>query len=150
MEELVGQIIDQVLINEDQSILAFKTDDGRIIAYNTYGGCCSETWFADIIGLDSLLGYRPRSSDNLVNAYNKELRRIISVEESDMTWYNVEDGRSRQQYDSPYGYKITTHMGRISIAFRNSSNGHYGGDIRLFEDDLPKKMTPIIDNDWSA
>ncbi len=133
MKELIGKKIVGLRINQDQSILAFDTDQG-IVAYMTDADCCSETWFADITGVDALIGGTVQTADE------------VSLE-----GYNVEDGRTRQEEDSAYGIKLTTERGYVDIVFRNSSNGYYGGDIYLLDRDLTDAdvMTHISD-DWHA
>lgn len=131
MKELIGVKIFGLRINEDQSILVFDTDRGAI-AYEVWGDCCSETWFADITGVAALIGGNVRA-----------------VEDVNMDGYNTLDGRTRQEYDLAYGVKLTTDKGYADIVFRNSSNGFYGGDIELLRGDLPEGLTAITD-DWSA
>lgn len=131
MKELIGKKISGLRINEDQSILMFDTDQGAV-GYVTYGDCCSETWFADITGVSAMLG-----------------GTVQTAEEVSMDGYNVEDGRTRQEYDEAYGYKLTTDKGYADIVFRNSSNGYYGGSIELLKRGLPDGMTAIVD-DWHA
>lgn len=131
MKKLIGKKITGLRINEDQSVLAFYTDQG-VIAYETRGDCCSETWFADITGVSALLG-----------------GTVQTANEVSMDGYNVKDGRTRQEYDEAYGVKLTTDKGYSDIVFRNSSNGYYGGSIELLKRELPDGMTAITD-DWHA
>lgn len=131
MKELIGKKITGLRINEDQSVLAFDTDQG-VIAYDAWGDCCSETWFADITGVGALIGGTVQTAD-----------------EVSMDGYNVEDGRTRQECDEAYGYKLTTDKGYADIVFRNSSNGYYGGSIELLKRELPEGMIAITD-DWRA
>ena len=131
MKELIGKKIIRLRISEDQMELAFDTDQGEI-AYQTYGDCCSETWFADITGVRSLIG-----------------GTVSASEEVDMDGYNVDDGRCRQDYDQAYGWKITTDKGYADIVFRNSSNGYYGGDIELMQSPS-SGATIVITDDWEA
>ena len=131
MKELIGKRITQISVNDDQSILSFATDGGTV-SYQTYGDCCSESWFADITGVDALLGGTVQSAD-----------------EVNMDGYNVEDGRTRQVYDEAYGWKLRTDKGYADIVFRNSSNGYYGGWMELFGGALPDTMVTIFE-DWSA
>jgi hypothetical protein len=131
MKELIGKKIAGLRINADQSVLVFDTDQG-VIAYDAWGDCCSETWFADITGVSALLGGIVQTAD-----------------EVSMDGYNVEDGRTRQEYDEAYGVKLTTDKGYADIVFRNSSNGYYGGSIGLLKRELPEGMTAIED-DWHA
>lgn len=131
MKELVGKTITEILVNEDQSILTFNTDKGHV-SYETWGDCCSETWFADILGVKSLLGFK-----------------VISSEVMDLSLV-PDDDRSRQEYDQFYGVKLITEKGYVEIIYRNSSNGYYGGNMGLMREPyiLPD-MTAITD-DWSA
>jgi len=131
---LVGRKIEAVWVDcEEQKYLHFATDQGPIY-YGTSGSCCSETWFADIFGVEALLEGGP----------------ILKVEVApDKT--KVRDGRSRQQVDEIYGFTLTTSHGRCDIAFRNSSNGWYDGSIVL-SPNLPAHRVPWqrITGDWSA
>jgi hypothetical protein len=131
MKTLLGKTITTVSVNDDQSILVFGTNDGPV-AFYAEGDCCSESWFADITGFDALLG-----------------GTVAEIEEVSMEGYNVEDGRSRQDCDEVYGYKIKTDKGHSTIAFRNSSNGCYGGWLGDHTGPLPENLTSITD-DWSA
>lgn len=131
MKELVGKKIKALSINEDQSMLRFDTDVGPV-DFCAFGDCCSESWFADITGVDALIG-----------------GLVASADEVGMDGYNVNDGRGRQEEDSAYGYKITTDKGYADVVFRNSSNGYYGGWIEPVEKPSDDAMTPIT-ADWRA
>lgn len=139
MKELIGKIVNRIFVSRDQYILSFELNDGTFISYITESDCCSETWFADIVGCLSLIKQPSRYA-----------RNITDVRESDMDWYNVNDGRERQDYDQAYGYTIFSNRGTCKIAFRNSSNGYYGGYITLFEGELPSDMIEITEDEWSA
>ena len=112
MKKLIGKTVKSIYIDrESQEYLKFRTDTGDFV-YKTDGDCCSETWFADIIGIASLLN-----------------EKIINVEEIEMP--ECTDNRTRQEEDVIYCYKIQTCKGHTDIIFRNSSNGYYGGEIGL-------------------
>lgn len=130
MKELIGKKINKILVNSDQSVLIFDTDQGDV-AYETYADCCSETWFADITGVAALLG-----------------GTVATVEEVDIEV--VEDGRTRQEEDCFYGVKIVTDKGHAAIVYRNSSNGYYGGSADYTANfTRPADLTEISE-DWSA
>ena len=136
MDKLIGRVIQKIEVDKhEQQYLVFETDVGRLV-YCAYGDCCSESWFADITGVDALLG-----------------GRVVAVEGVDMGWVSEEkDKRCRQEHDQLYGYKLTTDKGRAEIVFRNSSNGYYGGWIDEVEEihkDGPAEFETITD-DWSA
>ena len=130
MNELIGKIVSGLRVGEDEHVLVFDHPDGTFTAYEAWGDCCSETWFADITGVSALLG-----------------RQVTAAEDVDMP--NVEDERCRQEYDRFYGVKLYTDRGIVDIVYRNSSNGYYGGAIDLYAGKLPDDLTAITD-DWQA
>ena len=133
MKELIGKKIKRIFVNEDQSVMFFETDKVNF-AYSVGGDCCSESWFADVIGTNFLL-----------------TGTVVKVEEVNMYGYNVDDGRTRQECDEAYGYKIFTDKGQADIIFRNSSNGYYGGYLNDVEIDVDIPATAKeITEDWSA
>lgn len=132
MDELLGKTVRQLKVNEDQSLLVFETSDGTVM-YETEGDCCSETWFADITGVDALLG-----------------GQVTKVEEVSIDLLNDGKDRTRQEYDQGYGVNLTTTKGYVNIVYRNSSNGYYGGSIRRIDRlQSPVALTEIT-QDWSA
>jgi hypothetical protein len=60
------------------------------------------------------------------------------------------DGRTRQEEDAAYGYEITTTKGVVSLAFRNSSNGYYGGWAEAISAKPNTEWHEITTNDWRA
>ena len=132
MEKLVDKVIRLLKVNDDQSVLVFDTDDGAIV-YETEGDCCSETWFSDILNIS-----------NIIN------ETVIAVRKLELP--DVEDDRSRQEYDRVYGFALDTKKGSCEVIFRNSSNGYYGGSIDLRTLPIPEGMglTTIGSDDWEA
>lgn len=126
----MGQRIDGIYVSDGENELLLQTD-GPNVCLGTYGDCCSETWFADITGVTSLLDGNVKS----IEALND-----LPVGSED---------RSRQDYDLVYGFRIHTHKGSGDIIFRNSSNGYYGGNIEPTSDLNPARMTRIT-SDWRA
>ena len=81
------------------------------------GDSCSETWISDIFGFSKLKG------------------KLLQVQEIKLTKsevYSLEDGRARQKEDKIYGYRFITELGTSVVAFRNSSNGYYGGSLEKY------------------
>ena len=104
-----------------------------IALITTDAECCSETWFADICGA--------------VAAYSGIITAARWLDLPD-----VNDDRSRQEFDQVYGFEIVTTNGPVTFAFRNSSNGYYGGDaLRLPLDEVANFAWRLITtNDWQA
>lgn len=132
MKELIGHKIFDVEVGEEERALRFTTDTKPII-YDTYGDCCSESWFSEVISLDSLINHT-----------------VASVEELFLPQY--QDGNTRQMFDQIYGYKLATEAGYIDIVFRNSSNGYYGGSCHLDDGRCEIKNWYSIKHlpDWTA
>lgn len=132
-DKMVGQTTSALMVNADQTALYFVLKSGKIVLFDTYGDCCSTTWFADINGVDNLIG-----------------AEVVSVEEVEMPDAE-DDDRGRQEVDKFYGIKITTDRGYVDIVYRNSSNGYYGGDVIAGDAAaLPDGLVEIRENDWRA
>ena len=127
---LVGKVVRYVFVAPGEETLWFVLVGGEVVCWSTEGGCCSETWFSDITGFEALIG-----------------SPILSVRNLELS---VDDGRCRQDYDTFYGVEFVTHKGRCHVAYRNSSNGYYGGDSSMeVVQTLPENLKEIVD-DWSA
>jgi hypothetical protein len=134
MEKLLGRTVLAVEVDsEDQHYMRFLTDAGPI-AFGVSGDCCSESWFADVIGRDALIG-----------------GTVAKVETLELP-EPPDQHRTRQDVDVAYGIRLTTERGHTTIAYRNSSNGYYGG---FLENASARKIVnvkwkPIETDDWSA
>lgn len=131
MKELLNKKIRRIFVSDDQAVIAFDVGDG-FVAYRASADCCSESWFADLTGYDALIG-----------------GTVTSALTVDLENYNVSDGRTRQEVDEAYGWKIETDKGRADIVMRNSSNGYYGGWIGAFNLERLDGLKEII-GDWQA
>jgi hypothetical protein len=109
LESLIGENIFQIFISPGERQLLLITNS-KYFFLQAEGDCCSESWFADLLGVDALLN-----------------SKIFDIEELPLKDYNLNDGRGRQDYDQVYGYKFKTSKGYADLIFRNSSNGYYGG-----------------------
>lgn len=128
---LLGKDIDDVFVSDDQQYIKFRMY-GREFVFVTDGDCCSETWFADIIG-----------RKNLTNEF------ISGVETLELP-SDPKDGRSRQEYDQVYGVRFKTKRGDCDVIYRNSSNGYYGGSASLCNEPPEGIKWEKITGDWQA
>lgn len=149
MKELIGEVIKEIWVNEDQSFLKFVTDDKELLYY-AEGDCCSESWFADI-----LFSWQ---------FFNKKVVDVEVLEVPDWLSHLIaKDGRTRQECDEVYGFQIKVQDANsynsnwCDIIFRNSSNGYYGGwceyietPNKWLEDKLKEVVWTQIKEDWSA
>lgn len=133
MNALVGKAVVGIDVAEGEEALRFRCDDGTTIVWDTYGDCCSETWWADGFSLNELRG-----------------AVVLEVTDIEMPEVSNNDPRSRQEVDEVYGVEIVTERGAAKFAFRNSSNGYYGGSAGLGEDSEAWKWREITENDWQG
>lgn len=132
-DALVGKTVVGIDVSADEEALRFRCDDGSVVVWDTDGDCCSESWWADGFELNALRG-----------------GRVIGASEINLPGYDVEDGRGRQEEDEVYGVEIRTDQGVAKFAFRNSSNGYYGGWAGLGFDRAEMAWREIEGADWHA
>ena len=108
---LVGHRLLGLRVDPGEHNLQITTDAGSVLL-ETEGDCCSETWWADLVGVATALG-----------------QEITAVEWVDMP--EPTDDRSRQESDVAYGIRVSTTGGVLDLIFRNSSNGYYGGTCNV-------------------
>lgn len=134
MKDMLGRYIERVSVSDGERFLMFHIRYSTV-TYEAYGDCCSESWFADITGLDNLRG------QTVVGV------RILDVDLPEG------DTRTRQEWDQVYGYRLSTRKGDCDIIFRNSSNGYYGGELLLVPESASlsgETFTEITTDEWSA
>lgn len=121
MKELIGKKVREIYVDSEfQTYLKFVTDQGDL-HYYADGDCCSESYFAEILGVNNLL---------------QQKYAVLSVEKIQLG----ESEGTRQESDSIYGIKINfSEPGKYYgpscalIIFRNSSNGYYGGSCDYWD-----------------
>lgn len=133
LSALDGRIVIGLDVSPEEAALRFRFSDGEAVVWETEGDCCSQSWWADGLQLNSLRG-----------------AAVTAAETIDLPDYDLDDGRTRQEEDSVYGVRITTDKGVTTLAFRNSSNGYYGGWAGLGGDAEGTDWREITGNEWSA
>lgn len=130
-DALVGITPIDVWVGEDEETLYLIYSDGTL-ALQTAGDCCSQSWWADVLGYHQLVNHR-----------------IASVTRLDLP--EPKDDRTRQEYDQAYGIELRTEAGAATLVFRNSSNGYYGGWVdEIAEIERVPETARRIEGDWSA
>ena len=110
IKEFIGKTITKVDFDGD---IKFTLDDGSIITGSCAADCCSNTWIEDLINPEMAVG-------TVLRANNLELpNQFCGPTRTD----------NYEEVMAYYGFFIETAAGRCVIAYRNSSNGYYGGWI---------------------
>jgi hypothetical protein len=104
-DELIGQPITGVFLSDDKEYIKFVTPKGDCVLM-AYGDCCSHTWIENV----DLFG---------------DLSVVESLEHTKLR----EDGEVDYEVIRYYGLEIKMTRGTITVDYRNSSNGYYGGEL---------------------
>lgn len=127
-DALVGETVEAMAVGDAELLVGCANG---LLAFCVKGDCCSESWFSDIKGFASIVG-----------------KAVDGIEELDLSDYDCEDGRGRQESDTAYGLTIVAGDGRCDVIYRCSSNGYYGGWIEVDHD--PRGPHECVSDEWHA
>jgi len=124
-QKLVGLTVTSIDLSDDRTTLILTGErDGAQATYRleTEGDCCSQTWIEGVYEESALIGHTIAKAE--------ELKLTTAFNGNDHTALGegfYEDGMAF------YGLALSTERGRFVIDYRNSSNGYYGGSIKVTE-----------------
>lgn len=132
-DRLIGARVAAFTVQDGEECAWLTTDRG-VYELATFADCCSETWWADAVGVKQMIG-----------------AVVTAIEDIEMPDEDPRDGRSRQEFDELYGIRITTDRGACDLIYRNSSNGYYGGDsVERWREPGFEPSGESVAQDWSA
>jgi len=107
-EEIFGETLEGIYFSEDGSYMKIQTDK-NVYCFDTEGDCCSHTYYHEVIGV-------PEGN-------------VLEVEsaDADLPVLPDDDPDKDDECVQQYGINIKTTKGVVTIVYRNSSNGYYGG-----------------------
>ncbi len=134
----IGSTVQKIFMDEDT--LIFETDKGTF-GWTVEGDCCSHSYFHDFIGVKKLLAGNPIVKAGEVS----ELPDKLEYDDS-------KDDKGWDDCIQVYGYEFVTldpKFGEVTsvMAFRNSSNGYYGGWMNSMGDNPSTAGVPEIKKD---
>jgi len=103
---MANKPLDFITVSENKEYLTFSFQDGTNAIFRAVGDCCSSTWI-----------------EHLELPLDVSGKVLLSVEEKDLDTF-VEDYETIQIYQTRF---VLSSGETISIEYRNSSNGYYGG-----------------------
>lgn len=109
---LIGKTIARIQMTADRIAIRFVLDNGDAIGAVCDADCCSSTWIEDVIAPEAALESPVLCAGD------------IELPEEFRTPSKTENYEEEMKY---YGFFIETAKGRCTLAYRNSSNGYYGG-----------------------
>lgn len=135
-ENLIGERINGIFLNESNDRLCIRTINGKEFYYYTSGECCNTVWINHMTGVDVVA--RSNSFDILRGAL------VTGAEDKGWGENLCEDDGYDVVQDG--FFTLTTDRGYIDFEVRNSHNGYYGGsfesdDSSTFEDSVFRSVT---------
>lgn len=129
LQSLVGKTISKIYVSEDKDYIAFESkESGELHCFVTQGECCSDSWISDVF---SDKGAFPM--------------KVLSVREH---VYKEEKDEDDEGLIKTYMIDLVGEDGeKITVFFKNSSNGYYGGTIEKYDDGLFDTLNAhVVDN----
>jgi hypothetical protein len=116
-------------IHRGDDYLYFTTDKG-VFKFVVDADCCSHTWINDLTGVPNVLG-----------------KQVTAVEDIEAPSPIDNDGGDYIQF---YAKEFRTTGGVLTVCYRNSSNGYYGGSLEgpYKAEFVPAGFSSVTD-DWS-
>lgn len=106
--------IRHVFVNESKTKFFLQTEDPtEIFQFNCMGDCCSRTWIEHVTFEGEVFGQSVARAGNIKNG---ELFQAVGA-----------DFDTDQLLD--YADVFETPRGKLTIEYRNASNGYYGGSL---------------------
>jgi hypothetical protein len=124
--DMVGCTINSIHRGDDY--LYFTTDKG-VFKFVVDADCCSHTWINDLTGVPNVLG-----------------KQVTAVEDIEC----ASPIESDDELIRFYAKEFRTTGGVLTVSYRNSSNGYYGGSLDgpYMAETVPPGFA-VVTEDWS-
>jgi len=117
-DDIFGSTLKAIYFSAGGDYCKIETDK-QSYYMDTEGDCCSNTYFAEVIG-------KPEGG-------------VLESENIDMPELPVGHPDKDDELVQCYGIEIKTTKGVVTIVYRNSSNGYYGGSSSIMDHE-PKNV----------
>lgn len=109
---MVGKILKSVDLSADKARITFAFADGTTQAFGVSGDCCSNSWI-----------------EHMETPGDVDGAKVLAVEESDVVVDDSPAAVAEHEHLQVYQTFFRTDKGTITLEYRNSSNGYYGGSL---------------------
>jgi len=121
--KLEGRELLSVDVSNDKTLLTIHFKEGKPARFQAVGDCCSFSWIEHLEAPEDLAGR------TLVGVDDARIEQGYDQEDD-------EDGYNSGDYIQVYNTRFYLDNGEtITIEYRNSSNGYYGGELERVNDD---------------
>lgn len=118
-ESLIGAYVNKATLDENKTELKLLTDKGDFVLV-TEADCCSSSWIEHI------------NIEDLIDSKILEMENVYMQGYSAHPYaYKTDHEHKEHDCLQYYCLKMKTSKGYVDIEYRNSSNGYYGGSIRI-------------------
>ena len=118
-QNLIGERINGILLNESNDRLIVRTINGNEFHYYTSGDCCNSVWINHMTGVDAL---------GKGNTFDL-LRGALVTGAEDKGWGDNRCEDDEYEVIQDGFFTLQTDRGYIDFEVRNSHNGYYGGNF---------------------
>lgn len=148
-KELIGKTIYKIYMTEKYLVFVVSKNASKVVAFGVEGDCCSTSYFHDFIGVKNILGKKVVDFKRIgLGSYDKyESNNVKEMKKEGLPtgeghFHNFRTNWEGTEYYELeyeecvkyYGYKIIVEDGKSAVfAFRNSSNGCYGGNMEMLD-----------------
>jgi len=132
--DLIGKRVNDVLMNDDKTMIVFQTVEGEYLGYSAHGECCNDVWFNHLTCTNAL------GTGDLFDI----LRGTEVLGEEAKGWVDVknEDEDSWNVIEDAF-WSIQTSRGWIDLEVRNTHNGYYGGHVERTKELSNKEIAEL-------
>ena len=144
-KKLIGKTIYEIYMSEKYLVFVVSKNASKVVAFGVYGDCCSTSYFHDFIGVKNILGKKVVDFKSIGDEYEstsvKEMKKE-GLPTGEGHFHNFRanwEGTEYYELENEecvkyYGYKIIVEDGKSAVlAFRNSSNGYYCGNMEMLD-----------------
>lgn len=117
-KDMIGKKLKDVEVYDDKRRIRFVYTDGTEKRFYAEGDCCSSSWIEHLEAPD--------------NIHGATITHVMEFSEGEITDDSLTmDPLTRSNHECLKAYQtvVSTTKGDISIEYRNSSNGYYGGSL---------------------
>jgi hypothetical protein len=132
IEELIGQTLTSVIINEENDVAFFVTTEGATYEMEHRQDCCETVYIQDVCGDIEDLLYTPIVMAEGVSSYTGSEAKLVAEASARAMLTNKPTLTELEEHLDSFTwtfYKIGTNKGSVTIRWLGESNGYYSESV---------------------
>jgi hypothetical protein len=135
-KNLIGKRINGIFVNDDHTILVFRSTGGDLHPYSISGDCCNTVYINHLQGVNVI------GEGNVFDLIRGAL--VLSAEDKEWKPAIQQEGEEFYEVVEDGFFTICTDRGYIDLELRNEHNGYYGGHIDEYDDISKEEISELI------